>query len=338
MGRKGKSKQKNASNPLAKPQQEPQEPAPAVIKDESQKSGSKLATAKKSAQKSTIFVNCDCKTAAEFIQDAIDRKLIPEKSAFVQTLKSKDSQARSMIKCDSKDIKIKLIGLLKEKKFEFHSYAEKNEKPKFFILKGLSGFNDKQVKALITKNLKGYPARILRFTNSEEEEIPSVFRVSFSNRAVNLDMLQTKYSTLGCIEVEWEKHQKEVKVLQCYRCQGFGHLSTRCNYAYTCVKCAGDHGPANCRRHGKDSKSVALKCANCDEDHAANFRGCKARMEYFLMLCGKRTVPDKKKEDEVTEVEKPKGPVIERQERMIRLLMEKCSAQKELIDTLQANN
>lgn len=336
MGRKGKSKQKNESNSDSKPQQAP---AALASKGESQKSGSNPVTTKKSAQKSTIFVNCDCKTAADVIQDAIDRKLIPEKSVFVQTLKSKDSQARSMILCNSKDIKIKLITLLKEKKFEFHSYAEKNEKPRFFMLKGLSGFNDKQVKALITKNLKGYPARILRFTNSDDEDIPSVFRVSFSNRAVSLDMLQTKYSTLGCIEVDWQKYIKtEFKILQCYRCQGFGHLSTRCNYAYKCVKCAGDHGPANCRRDGKDSKSVALKCANCDGDHAATYRECKARAEYILLITGNAKILDEKKEAELTEVEKPKGPVIERQERMIKLLMEKCSAQKELIDTLQANN
>lgn len=49
-----------------------------------------------------------------------------------------------------------------------------------------------------------------------------------------------------------------VRVLQCFRCSGFGHLARDCESRPACAHCAGEHEQKDCR--AKDKSPV---CANC---------------------------------------------------------------------------
>ena len=60
---------------------------------------------------------------------------------------------------------------------------------------------------------------------------------------------------------------------QCFRCQAFGHTRNYCRLPPRCLKCAGDHDTITCEK----PKSSPAKCANCQEHHTANYRGCPAR-------------------------------------------------------------
>lgn len=70
------------------------------------------------------------------------------------------------------------------------------------------------------------------------------------------------------ITIESQKHRTEVS--QCHRCQRFGHSQNKCKAQARCVKCAGKHLTAECRKE----KSAPAKCANCGEAHTASCRGC----------------------------------------------------------------
>ncbi|KAK9708175.1 hypothetical protein QE152_g27406 [Popillia japonica] len=61
---------------------------------------------------------------------------------------------------------------------------------------------------------------------------------------------------------------------QCHRCQKFGHAQSRCTATRRCVACAGDHEPGACER----PKQVPATCANCGEEHPANYRGRNTRL------------------------------------------------------------
>jgi hypothetical protein len=58
---------------------------------------------------------------------------------------------------------------------------------------------------------------------------------------------------------------------QCHRCQGFGHAASCCHAKPMCVRCAGDHLTADCK---KPNTTDPATCANCGGPHPANYRGC----------------------------------------------------------------
>ena len=55
---------------------------------------------------------------------------------------------------------------------------------------------------------------------------------------------------------------------QCFNCQGYGHNAKNCKSASRCLLCAGNHKYTNC------INAENKKCANCKENHAANYNGC----------------------------------------------------------------
>ena len=58
-------------------------------------------------------------------------------------------------------------------------------------------------------------------------------------------------------------------VIQCHRCQGFGHKANACIQEARCIRCGGNHKVAECAVSRDKPKS-----ANCKEDHAASYKGC----------------------------------------------------------------
>ena len=62
-------------------------------------------------------------------------------------------------------------------------------------------------------------------------------------------------------------------ILQCFKCQGIGHHSSKCNAKETCVNCAGKHKSSECQHTGK---SICVNCRqdNLEAEHRANSRSC----------------------------------------------------------------
>ena len=55
--------------------------------------------------------------------------------------------------------------------------------------------------------------------------------------------------------------------LRCYKCQRFGHVTSKCKHNETCAKCS-ETG------HKDESCTKAFKCINCGESHAAYSKKC----------------------------------------------------------------
>lgn len=60
-------------------------------------------------------------------------------------------------------------------------------------------------------------------------------------------------------------------IIQCTRCQQYGHSKSYCNKPYICVKCGGFHNTKDCKK----TKETPAKCALCGGDHPANYKGCE---------------------------------------------------------------
>ena len=64
--------------------------------------------------------------------------------------------------------------------------------------------------------------------------------------------------------------------LQYFHCQKFGHEARTCRSdVQTCRYCAGRHASNQC----KDTKTLTLKCVNCEQGHATTSRLCPKKME-----------------------------------------------------------
>ena len=72
--------------------------------------------------------------------------------------------------------------------------------------------------------------------------------------------------------VKFEPPQIKKEIVQCKRCQRYGHTQKYCNHTFRCVKCAGTHPTDQCSK----SPETPAKCIHCQGDHPANYKGCSA--------------------------------------------------------------
>ena len=67
-----------------------------------------------------------------------------------------------------------------------------------------------------------------------------------------------------------ETPNKNRTIIQCTRCQLYGHSKSYCTRHYKSVKCGGNHMTTDCQK----PKDTPAKCALCSESHTANYKGC----------------------------------------------------------------
>ena len=70
---------------------------------------------------------------------------------------------------------------------------------------------------------------------------------------------------LLCLRIEVSRYNTPTGPPQCYNCQRYGHTGP------LCVRCGEGHPKGSCT---KDPNTDA-KCANCKQNHPANWRGCE---------------------------------------------------------------
>ena len=64
--------------------------------------------------------------------------------------------------------------------------------------------------------------------------------------------------------------QQGVKIIRCYNCQKFGHVSANCNFEKQCGHCSQKHNFTDC-----PNKHLDPKCANCGKNHQTDSFDCQ---------------------------------------------------------------
>lgn len=72
------------------------------------------------------------------------------------------------------------------------------------------------------------------------------------------------------LTVEIEPLRKRTTIVQCHRCQLFGHIQRNCNADYRCMKCGRGHSTHTC----ENPTTTPARCANCEEDHLSTSLKC----------------------------------------------------------------
>lgn len=75
-----------------------------------------------------------------------------------------------------------------------------------------------------------------------------------------------------------EPPKKVDEIVQCHRCQQFGHTKSFCRNPFRCVKCGLSHSTPECTK----PKETPAQCVNCLQYHTASYRGCKIYKDLVL--------------------------------------------------------
>jgi hypothetical protein len=80
-------------------------------------------------------------------------------------------------------------------------------------------------------------------------------------------------------------------LIQCHKCQHFGHTAARCSSPPACGRCAAPHATTDCHcpetppcKDHRQCTHVALSCALCQSDHRASYRDCPSRLNALRRL------------------------------------------------------
>lgn len=84
---------------------------------------------------------------------------------------------------------------------------------------------------------------------------------------------------LGYTKHRVELYRELPVILQCYKCQAFGHKYQDCKNEFKCLRCGGNHNHKNCIKPKEEKK-----CVNCGGDHVALYKGCPAFKEARVEL------------------------------------------------------
>lgn len=179
----------------------------------------------------------------------------------------------------------KITAELKQINAEFFTHAKPEEALVKIVLSGLPLFEiDYLIEELEKNNICPRDVKVL---SKSDDGNRALYLLNFPKGTVKLTQLREVKCILNVV-VWWRFYTRKNDVMQCFRCQGFGHGSRYCNMTPRCVKCGGKHGSNECQLPTKAElekapKSVRqkVKCANCNLNHTANFKDCTARKDYL---------------------------------------------------------
>lgn len=155
-----------------------------------------------------------------------------------------------------------------------YTYQLKCERAYRVVLRGLHSTEDI---SLIKKELneKGHEVRqIVNVRHRNTKEALPLFYVDLEPEKNNKDIFNVRY--LSQMKVTFEAPYKKKEILECKRCQRFGHSKNQCLRPYRCVKCGNDHSTSSCKK----TSDTSATCANCQENHPASYKGCIKYKQY----------------------------------------------------------
>lgn len=200
--------------------------------------------------------------------------------------------------------KSSIMKWLNDANISYNTYAERGQKRKAFLIRGLGYGDDDTCLQSINDSFRAAGVAgtitINRFETPHMRRNPNtnanpIYRAIVPHDTIDASIASVK--TIGCFRVRIER-MKPSNVIQCHNCQRYDHTASNCAFKYRCVQCVGAHLPANCLRNA--NKSLPIGCINCHSakldftGHTANdHRNC----HYFIQ---RQAASDSRKNTTVT--------------------------------------
>jgi PAX-interacting protein 1 len=174
------------------------------------------------------------------------------------------------INCVTPETYRTFIRHLKENNIYYHTYQLKEEGAYRIVIKHLHHSTD--IEEIRQELLElGHKARnILNAQHRITKEPLNAFFIDLEPAENNKDVYTITALRNKIIQIEPPRAIKN-NIVQCIRCQQYGHKKSYCNRPFACVKCGGHHNSKECTK----SKDTPATCALCGDNHPANYRGCE---------------------------------------------------------------
>jgi hypothetical protein len=172
------------------------------------------------------------------------------------------------IKCTIPNTYRKLVKFMNENNIIYHTYQPKEERAYRIIIKYLHRSIDTKE---VTEELSSQGHKVRNIINAKQRQTKeplNLFFVDLEPADNNKDISKIRKVLHSCVQIE--PPRKDKNIIQCMRCQQYGHMKTHCNRPFLCVKCRGPQSTATCSKR----PDTPAKCALCGGPHPANYKGC----------------------------------------------------------------
>jgi len=159
------------------------------------------------------------------------------------------------------------IKALMERNTENHTYKPRQDRSFRVVVRNLHRSKDlHDIEQAIME--KGHEVTNIRNAKqrSTNRPLPLQF-IDIKAHTTNKEIY--RITTLLHTMVPVEAPHVKRAIPQCMRCQKYGHTKHYCRNSPKCVKCAEQHLTSEC-----PFQDTAVKCANCGDQHPANYGGC----------------------------------------------------------------
>lgn len=166
-----------------------------------------------------------------------------------------------------------IIHFLKGAEAEFHTYQMQEDKAFRIVIRNLHPTtNTGEIRTAL--NEIGFQVR--QVTNvlhkTTKLKLP-IFFVDLEPSELNKDIFHISH--ILHTKVKIEEPYKKRNLVRCLNCQENGHTKTYCAHSPRCVRCAEHHTTSACLK----SRNLPAKCALCQGEHPANYKGCQIHKE-----------------------------------------------------------
>lgn len=178
--------------------------------------------------------------------------------------KAKLTQNGVQVEPSTEDDYRNLYKLLKNKEIQFHTFELSSEKPLKVVIRGIM---TEITKDDIKTDLESqrYPAQKITRMQGRYGPTPLILmEVPKEYKSI--------YDLQHCcgLNVEVKPYELKKEVIQCHRCQLFGHVQRNCHAEYRCMK----FGELHSTHLSSKPKTTPPRCANCGDEHLSTSLRC----------------------------------------------------------------
>lgn len=179
----------------------------------------------------------------------------------------------------------KLKAFCITKQLKFFSHLLKEEQKIKIVLYGLHEMDNNEILAEL-KSHRVTPCDIKKIQiKNRRYDSQCIYLLYFKKtEGIKISELREIKSISHMIVKFDYYHRNKNGPTQCSNCLKFGHGAVNCYLDSKCIRCGEIHKSKDCKHLQDQTGKIpekSIKCANCGENHTANYHKCKSRMEHI---------------------------------------------------------
>ncbi|CAH2106657.1 unnamed protein product [Euphydryas editha] len=206
---------------------------------------------------------------------------VADKADFTYRIVNKN---QLLINCTSVEAYKSILKVVRDKGLIGHTFNRKDKRPFRVVIKNLHHSTPINViKETLEETGNVVIGEIINAKYGPDKKPTSTFFATLQQSPNNKAVKNLRYINHQSIVIE--EPRKLNAIVQCQKCQQYGHSKNYCMRPYRCVKCAQGHRTADCP---KKDRNTPAKCALCFGAHPANYRGCEVYKEILSRKSNKQ--------------------------------------------------